>query len=314
MKPRSVEATMSKAVERLRKFAEKRETQRRGRDTRPRGGEAEREQMEPRVERMAALCLRKAEGLAKATGMSFPVWLSNGFGATATSFRLRAGTYGALAARLAENGWDVKTSLRHEQCSFNYPTDREFENAHQPLLESVLNSVLEGLPGGPKALLHGASLDPSARASRGASLISVLWQALRRGLSELSVAPRPATQTASAAFAAKPAEAPREDQPRLPDTEDATPPDAESQDRVAARIQALQRGLSELSVAPRPAAQTASAAFAAKPAEAPGEDQPRLPDTEDATPLDAESQDRVAARIRERLRYAKELLGHAEER
>src|SRR5579864_9330232 len=310
MKPRSVEATMSTAVERLRKFAEAREKQQRGRDTRRHEGEAKREQIEPRVERMAALCLRKAEGLAKATGTSIPVWLSNGSGATAADFRLRAGTCGSLLAQLAENGWNVKTYLRREDRSFTYSTDQEFEEAHQPLLESVLSSVL-GLPEGRNAL-PGASLDPPARAPRDASLISVFWQTLQRSLSGLSAAPRPAAQTATPAFAAKPAEATRDDQPRPPDTEAATPPDAESHDRVAARMQALQRSLSGLSAAPRPAAQTATPAFAAKPAEATRDDQPRLPDTADATPPDAESHDRVAARIRERLRYAKELLGHAE--
>jgi len=166
---------MRTAVEHLRKFAQEREAQRQGRDTRLREGEAEREQIEPRVERMAALCLRKAEGLAKATGMSIPVWLSNSSGATTASFRLRAGTYCSLVARLAENGWDVKTYLRREEPSFNYPTDQEFEKAHEQLLESVLSG--------------------------------------------LSVASRPDAQTATAALAAKPAEATREDQPRLPDAE-----------------------------------------------------------------------------------------------
>lgn len=325
---------MNTAAERLRKYAEEREAQRRGRDSRRREGEATRGHVEPRVERMAALCLRTAEGLAKATGQSIPVWLSNVFGATATGFRLRAGTSGSLVAHLTENGWNVTTYLRSEDHSFTYPTDREFEEAHEPLLESVLSSVYHGLPAG-NALLHGASLDRSARAPRDDSLISVLWQALRRGLSGFSVAPRPAAQMATAASAAKPAEPTREDQPRLPGTEDATPADAESpdhaaariqalrrglggsdaenQDRAAARIQALRRGLSGLSVTPRPAAQTATAPFEATPAEAAREDQPGPPDTEDATPPDAESPDRVAARIRERLRYARELLGQAEE-
>lgn len=168
---------MSTPEERLRQRADELAKQRRAQEAIVREEEAQRRQVETRVERLAAACLGTARVLANTTGAPVQVWLSGGLDPTDTGFRVRAGTSCTLVARLSDRGWEVVTHAPGGDLTSVYATDQDFEHAHEALLEPVIAGALEAL------LAQRDTPLPGPRASRrrvGVPLFSWLWQKLRR--------------------------------------------------------------------------------------------------------------------------------------
>jgi hypothetical protein len=221
-------ANMSTESERLREKAADLERRQHARDASQREEEAKRTQMDARVRRMEAAYLAKAQALAKATGAPIQVWRS-AVDLTDTGFRIRIGGVYSLVARLVEGRWEVTRHSRAQDPSFTYPTDQEFENAQEDLLEPIIANALEAVVREKEAQLPvSAPSDPSVKAP----LLPRLWRRIQSGLSGLSIVPRRNTKKAVAAEAkpgpvsARPADA--HPQPEVENAQLSTPGDAEA--------------------------------------------------------------------------------------
>jgi hypothetical protein len=188
---------MSTESERLREKAADLERRQHEHDASQREKVAERTQTDARVRRMEAAYLAKAQSLAKATGAPIQVWRS-AVDLTGTGFRIRIGGVYSLVARLVEGRWEVTRHSRAQDPSFTYPTDQEFEDAQEDLLEPIIANALEAFVREKETQLPvSVPRDPSVKAP----LIPRLWQRIQSGLSGFSVVPRRNTKKAVAAEA-----------------------------------------------------------------------------------------------------------------
>jgi len=185
---------MSTESERLRKKAAELERQQQEHDASRRDEEAKRTQIDARVKRIEAAYLAKAQSLVNATGTPIQVWRS-AVDLTGTGFRIRIGGVYSLVARLVQNRWEATRHSRGEDPSLTYPTDQEFENAQEDLLEPLVAGALEASWRGKET---GLPVPASSDSAAKAPLIPRLWRRIQGGLSGLSVVPRRNTKKAVA--------------------------------------------------------------------------------------------------------------------
>lgn len=134
---------MGVASEHLRKRVEELESELQERARFLAQREAKLQELEERVERLAAHCFDVAQAFVASTEQPILLQLHRKIGPA--RFRIRAGSSYSLVARLTEERWDVAAHLHSGIRRAAYATDQEFDEAASAVLEEMIGDALVSL-------------------------------------------------------------------------------------------------------------------------------------------------------------------------